>query len=228
MKNNRKIAGIILFLFLIILNILAFAIPHKHTATFWCGYLFTTVAFLFQVLFTFLALGDSKSIKKVFLGISIIHYGLIYLILQSILGLIFIFIPSINIILATVSSALLLCIYLIIIATALIGRNLVADIDTKNKVKTFFIKSLLVDVETLEEKAETPEMKVLISSLSEQVKYSDPMSSDVLQNVEGRISDKYNLLEAAVVASDVEAAKIICKDLDVLFTERNKKCKLLK
>jgi len=227
MKKNGLLGGLVLIIAMVVFNVVAFVLPHNAGGAFWCGYVFTMAAFLLQILFAFLAFGKADTLKRTFLGLPIAQLSITYLIVQLIWGLMCIFVP-IGVKLAIVVSAVLLCVYLIAIIAAMFGREAVEKIDAKVKVKTFFVKALLVDVETLAVKTENAEIKDALGKLAETVKYSDPMSNEALQNVEGRISDKYNKLETAVEAENVESALALCKVIDVLFVERNKKCKLLK
>ena len=67
-----------------------------------------------------------------------------------------------------------------------------------------------------------PEVKVALTKLAEAIRFSDPMSNEVLADLEKEISDKFAELK---VAEDKTA---IIKVLDSLIVERNKKAKLLK
>lgn len=228
MKKNSMLGGLILLICLAVFNVIAFVLPSTHGGTFWCGYIFTTIALLLQILFTFIAFGKADNIKKTFFGLPVAELGITYLIIQAIWGLLCLFFTAIPFSVSMIVSTLLLAFYSVAIIVAVIGRDYVTEVDTKIKVKTFFTKSLLVDVETLVAKTENPEIKSELVKLTDIVKYSDPMSSEALQNVEGRINDKYNTLEPAVDNSEIQTVIQICKDLNVLFIERDKKCMLLK
>jgi len=228
MKKNGILGGLILLIALAVFNVIAFVLPHEYGGAFWCGYIFTTLAFILQALFAFIAFGKADNIKKTFLGLPVAQLGITYLIIQLIWGLICISVSVISVQIAVVISVVLLGVYAIAIIIAMIGRDVVTDIDAKVKVKTFFMKSLLVDVEIVMAKTENSEIKALLNNLAETAKYCDPMSNEALQNVEGRINDKYNELETAIDTNDIQLVETICKELNVLFVERNNKCKLLK
>ena len=228
MKKNSILGGIILLICLAMFNVVAFILPSTRGGAFWSGYIFTTIALLLQMLFTFIAFGKADNIKKTFFGLPVAELGITYLIIQAIWGLACLFITQIPSSFAIVVSTILLAFYSVAIIVAVIGRDYVSEVDTKIKIKTFFTKSMLVDIETLIAKTENTEIKEELVKLADIVKYSDPMSSEALQNVEGRISDKYNTLENAVEINNADEVATICKSLDVLFVERSKKCMLLK
>ena len=228
MKKNKLYGVVILAIVSIVFNIIAFLLPETRGGTFWSGYSFTMAALLLQLLFFYIAFGKAHNLKKTFLGLSIAQTGITYLVLQGIWGLVCLFAPVISFKFAIIVSVILLGFYAISIITASAGRDIVQEVEDNVKVKTFFIKTLLVDFEVLLARVENEEIKAGLAPLIETVKYSDPMSHEALSNVEGRISDKYNELDNAVDADDVESVTKLCKKIDVLFVERNKKCKLLK
>ena len=88
--------------------------------------------------------------------------------------------------------------------------------------KVFYIKSLQVDAEMLANTETDPEVKVALTKLAEAIRFSDPMSNEVLADIEAEIAAKVKELKTA------ENKAEIIKVLDSLITERNKKAKLLK
>lgn len=54
------------------------------------------------------------------------------------------------------------------------------------------------------------------------------MSSSALNGVENQITMRFNALETAVENNDCFEVKKACEEMNVLFADRNKKCKLLK
>ena len=62
----------------------------------------------------------------------------------------------------------------------------------------------------------------LLKKLAEKVRFSDPMSHDILGELESRISDKVEEMKT------VTDKKVLIEEVTTLLTERNKKCKILK
>ena len=129
---------------------------------------------------------------------------------------------------AVIICAMILGISAICLISADAARDEIARVEEKVNQKVFYIRELQADVELLAEQEQNPETKIALKKLAEKIRYSDPMSHGALQNVENRISEKYNELEFKIKANNVESALEICKEIDALFVERNKKCKLLK
>ena len=74
----------------------------------------------------------------------------------------------------------------------------------------------------LAEEEQNPETKMALQKLAEKIRYSDPMSSETLVDLETRISEKVMTLKTTD-----NKLKIIT-ELNSLLTERNKKAKILK
>ena len=96
----------------------------------------------------------------------------------------------------------------------------------KVKAQTQFIKLLTVDAETLLGRAKTPDAKIAAKKVYEALRYSDPMSSEALGEIEAELAEKFRALEAAVTADQgvTEAAESLLETL----TERNRKCRATK
>lgn len=226
MKKNTMRAGLILLITMAVFNVVVFVLPHKFNATFWTGYAFTMAAFLLQILFAFIAFGKSDNLKKVFMGFSIAQLGTTYLFLQLIWGLVCIFVPGIAVTIAVVVSVILLGLYLVFIIAAVSGREMVNATEEKVAAKTFYIKSIQTDIDLLIEKTDDALLKKNLKDLADTVKYSDPMSNEALFGIELKIEAKTAELSYAVESGDSENAYTLIRELQLLFSERNKKSKL--
>jgi MFS family permease len=233
MRKSYKLYLIAWAAVLALFNIISFVTPSlpdqpKYTASFWIGYALITVAFIGQVICAYIAF-KAYTEKKVFYTLSLITTSYVGLIASFVLGGICMFIPA----LPKWIGAILCCIVLvvnivaIIKSTALIEMNIEA-IDKKIKEKTFFVKSLTVDAETLVARATTEEIKAECKKVYEAVRYSDPMSSDALASIESEITAEFAKLTEAVKAGDSDAVTASANEVIILIGNRNGKCKLLK
>ena len=87
---------------------------------------------------------------------------------------------------------------------------------------------MTVDAETLLARAKSEEAKGACKKVYEAVRYSDPMSSEMLAGVEGQITIKFAALSNAVVEDNDEAIAATAEEVLILVKDRNSKCKLLK
>ena len=221
MKKNNLMSYIALGIVFALFNVIAFVIPTEKTATFWAAYAFSVVAFAVQIPLWKIALGKKDTLKSKFLGIPIIHVGITYLIIQLIAFAIFMIFPILPVWLAVVVCSIILAISALCTIAGQAGANEINRVEEKIKVKRAFIQFLQTDIEMLEAEVDI-ETKAELKKLAEKVRFSDPMSHEMLGELESIISAK---VEEMKTAADKIA---LIEEITTLLTERNKKCKILK
>ena len=222
MKKNKSMAYAVLAIAFVLFNVIAFAVPTAKAATFWIAYMFTAVAFASQIAIWKYEFKGADTLKSKFLGIPLISVGITYLIVQTIAFAVFMALPLTASWITLVVCALILGISAICLIGTETGREEINRIEEKIEKKVFCIKSLQVDVEMLASTETDSNTKAALTKLAEKIRFSDPMSNEVLADLEAEISAKIKELKTAE-----NKAKIITV-LDSLITERNKKAKLLK
>lgn len=121
-----------------------------------------------------------------------------------------------------IACALILGISAICLISADAARDEIKRVEEKVNRKVFYIRELQADVEMLAEQEQNPETKASLTSLAEKIRYSDPMSSEVLADLEGKIYEKVTALKTTDNKSEIIA------ELALLLSERNKRAKILK
>ncbi|MCH5170199.1 MAG: hypothetical protein J1F24_02815 [Oscillospiraceae bacterium] len=222
MKKNKGMAYAILGIAFILFNTLAFVIPAEKTLTFWIAYIFTVIAFAVQIGVWKLAFSKAETPKSKFLGLPIIHIGVVYLIAQLIAFAVFMANSALQAWIAVVISVLLLGVSAICLITTEAGRDEINRVEEKVQQKVFYIKALQADVEILAEQETDKDTKTALAKLIEAIRFSDPMSNEILTEVETQIKDKVAELKTA------ENKSAIITELNLLLAERNKKAKILK
>ncbi len=221
MKNKNSGYAVLGILFVLI-SIIVFVIPTEKTATFWIAYVFTAIAFVSQIVIWKKALGKNDALKSKFLGLPVVHIGIVYLIIQIITLAVFTAVPTLPNWSAVVACAVILGISAVCMIAGEAGRNEIERVEAKIQKKVFFIKELQADVELLADAEKDTKTKTALQQLAEKIRFSDPMSNDALAEVEAVITSKIAELKTA---SNKEA---VIQELNSLLTERNKKCKILK
>ena len=79
------------------------------------------------------------------------------------------------------------------------------------------------DIEMLQDYVKDAELKHQLRRLAEAVRYSDPMKTDAIADVDARITQETFALRTYCEDGDVESAKASCAKLQRLYVERNKK-----
>lgn len=222
MKKTNLLSYLSLGIVFALFNVLAFVIPTDKTATFWTAYAFSVVAFAAQIPLWKIALGKKDTLKSKFLGIPVIHVGITYLIIQLIAFVIFMIFPMLPVWLAVVVCSIILAISALCAIAGQAGANEINRVEEKIKVKRAFIQFLQTDIEILAESETDAATKAELKKLAEKVRFSDPMSHEMLGELESRISAK---VEQMKTTADKKA---LIEEVDLLLVERNKKCKILK
>ena len=219
--------GLIYAILLGVFNLLVFTIFKTHTSVFWLSYAFMTLAFVVQIVSMFLSF-RTADVETAFFGIPLASFSIYYLCAALIVGTIFMVFQNAGFTLAMVIQVLILAAFLIIAIISLLARDTVQAIGENVKKNINNHKSILVDIEMLESSCSNPELKQALAKLADTVKYSDPMSTAAIELVEQRIMRKISELRVSMDNEQTSEALNACKDLELLYVERNKKLALSK
>lgn len=222
MKKNSSKGYFILGILFILVGVIAFAVPTAKTAAFWISYAFTVIAFAAQIIIWKAALGRSESLKSKFLGLPVLHIGIVYLVVQVVALIVFLSIPTLPIWSAVVACAVIAGVSAVCMIASDVGRGEIERVSAKVREKTFYIKQLQADVELLASAETDTTTRLALAQLAEKIRYSDPMSNEQIADIENRIAAKI-----AELKSSTDKTGII-NELNLLLDERNKKCKLLR
>lgn len=233
MKKNFKFYIIIWAILLALYNLTVFlakpVIPGyviNYDARFWISWGVIMATFIGQLLFSKVAF-DSKNNEKLFLNIPLITQSYIALVVATIAGTTLMLIPDCPTWIAAIVCAAVLGLSVISVIKAKVAADIVNETDDKIKAQTSFIKTRIVDAESLVSRAQNEAAKVAAKKVYDAVRYSDPVSNDSLSGIESEIAIKFNQFASAITANSDEIATV-ADELIVLITDRNKKCKLLK
>lgn len=222
MKKNSTKGYVILGILFALVSIIAFAVPTAKTATFWIAYVFTAAAFAVQIGIWKSALGKEENLKSKFLGFPVVHIGIVYAVIQVIAFAVFTFVPTLPAWSAIVVCSVIAGISAVCMISVDAGRNEIERVEAKVQNKVFYIRELQADIELLADNETNADVKTALTQLAEKIRFSDPMSSEQLADLENKISSKVAELKAT--SNKLE----IITELNSLFDERNKKCKILK
>lgn len=232
MKKIFKFYSAIWAVLFVLFNVIAFvsvgwAGASKYTPSFWIGYVFITLAFIGQIICAYFALKDND-IKKTFYNISLISTSYTGLVLSFVFGGLCMLLSPLPYWVGILLCTIVLGLNVITVVKASAAIDIVGSVDEKVKEKTFFIKSLTIDAESLMSRAQSEEIKAECKKVYEAVRYSDPMSHDALSSIESEITIKLSTLSDAVAGADYEMVSKTANELVILISDRNRKCKLLK
>lgn len=222
MKNKIR-AGIVLAVIFAVYTVLTFVLPFAKTAVLWLSYLFGVIAIAAQFYVLHTAFAQGESVRSKFYGFPIAKIGVVYLLVQLALGLIFMALA------ALVPVWLPVALYVVLLGAAAVGfiaadtmRDEVERQDTRLKTDTMLIRTLQVRMAALAERWESGEIKARLQTLSENLRYSDPVSNEATRAMELKLATCLDKLEQTL--SDAETSAIL-RRAEALLAERNQICK---
>lgn len=241
-KKTMRIRGLIsiavLAMFFFLYNICLFVINGFLTglnngACFWTSYAMMIMSFGITGIVLIIATLMKSEPKDAFLRFPIFYHAIVFLVLELIstsffmaldvfFGLRFLWFVSVPV------SLIISTVHIAIVVSCFFVKNHIQKLDDKVKDKNNFIKLLKVDVDVIAESAVDPEVREAYMGLSEQVRYSDPMSHDSLFELEKQILECLGFSKRCVEEGKNEAALQNCEIASRLLFERNEKTKALK
>lgn len=233
MSKNVKLYAVVWVILVALFNAIVFITPSeyngvdKFTDTFWIGYALVTIAFIGQLVCSYIGLKEDN-LTKVFYNIPLLRISIVGLVVSIIAGAVLMAIPTIESWIAAIVCLVILGFVAIATIKAEVVGDVVSAIDNKIKAQTFFIKNLTVDAQNLLARANTPEAKAVVNKVYEAIRYSDPMSNENLNDIESRIGYEFRTFEMAVKNDDVAIINSQAEELLILINNRNNKCKALK
>lgn len=229
MKKMTIRAGIGLGVLLILYILIAFLIPFVKTAVFWVSFLFTLVAFAVTAASFYTAFIKNPDAKSKFYGFPIAKIGAVYWHVQLILGLLFM---ALGTWMPVWLAVLVYAIILGVAAIGLISAEVVVDEihtqDAKLKKDVALMRGLQSQLNQMAAQCNNPDAAAAVQQFADELRYSDPVSSDALTDIEVDLRAVVDELQAAVVDGDSSAAKQLCRKASGILVERNRLCKLNK
>ena len=225
MKKNFKSYALIWAIFLVAFNVIVFLVRPiipgyeiHYDLRFWIAWLFVMAAFVGNLLCANKAF-QAENLEKLFYKVPLISVSYRGLIGMLVLGGALMLIPNCPAWIAAIVCVAIAAFTAVAVVKADWAGEAVSATHEKVKAQTQFIKLLTVD-------AETPDAKIATKKVYEALRYSDPMSSEALGEIEAELAEKFRALEAAVTADQgvTEAAESLLETL----AERNRKCKAMK
>lgn len=229
--KNFNVYSVIWSILFVLFNIIAIFFGgvdnfYKITSSFMIGYVFINISLILQYSCIYYVFKKSDNLKKMFYNFSLINYSYVGLIVSFIVGIL----CMLNIIITYWIAIIICMIVLLFCAIKIFKAVIVVDevslIDDKIKKNTMFIRTFASDVEILMNRVKNDEIKDMCKKLYEAVRYSDPMYSDSVIDIENNIKVKFNEFKDIVDIENVDEIKDVLLELMNMLDERNKKCKL--
>lgn len=222
--EKKQVQGLItLAVMLIVFNVVAFAIPFPKNGCFWAAWAFGLMAVLAAIPILLYAFRPGKNLQSKFYGFPIARIGILYLIGQMIVTLIFWGLAFVNCPawIPVVVSVLILAATALGLVSTDVARDEVVRQQEQRKADTSAMKALYASVSSLVDRCSEPEAKKAVASLADELRYSDPISSEATAEVERSLRVMLIDLQNAVASEDAAIVKQLVSSMANTLKERN-------
>lgn len=212
----------------IVFTVIVLVLPFSRGANFWLAYVFAVAALVLHLLAILNAFGREGAPRSRFYGIPVAKLGTVYLVAQVVLSIVTMLLPqTVPLWIPLAVFAVLLCLCAIGFITVDIVRTEIERQDDILSGRTQCIIGLRSKVNSLVGFAKNPETNELLRRVSEEFRYSDPVSSDATADVEKTLESMVADLQSAVVENE-EVTADFCNRILLVLAERNRLCKVTK
>ena len=223
MSKNSVRFYISLAAVLVAFCVIALVVPFVRTAAFWVSFAFGVAAIGIQAYTMPRAMAGNTRSK--FYGFPILRISFLYLAVQLGLSLLFM----------ALAQWVPVVLYLLLLCAALIGfvgadsvREEVERQDVQAKRQVSVMRALQSKARAIAAQCEGDEARKAVTRLSEDLSYSDPVSSPAIADVETELAACIDNLQQAVVDGSEEEILALCRKAAAALAERNRLCKLNK
>lgn len=221
-KKGFKYYAIIWAILVVLFNAIVFIVTANTVglsnvkASFWISYALVMASFVSQILCARIAFSGNS--KKLFYNTPLIKVSFNGLIASAIIGTVLMAIQKIPSWISAVICLIVAAIEAIAVVNAKAAADTISNRDAQIKQKTSFIREMTLEAEILYKNAKTEEEKRELKKLYEAFRYSDPMSSPDLADIEEEIRQNMVLLK-----KDTSLEYI--KQMVIFVEKRNMICK---
>lgn len=231
MKKNTTRWWVILAVLLVVYNVIVFAVPFPKNAVFFVSWLFTLAAIGMQVYVVRTAFYRGEGVKSKFYGWPIARFGVMYLAVQLALGLVFM---ALGFTLA-VPVWLPLVLYVALLSVSAVGliasdamRDEIVRQDTALKRDVTCMRTLQSKAASMIQLAHDEQTRKLLEKFAEELRFSDPVSSASLRDIEADLTACVDELHQALTDGDEASIPLLERKAVSVLMERNRLCRLNK
>jgi len=206
-------------------------VPFRRSAGFWIAFAAGLLAFALQFPVVKIVGSRSDYLKSTLLGLPLVKVGYLYLGIQCAVSFALFalgFIPGFPSWISAVLCAVLLFLALVCGISAAAVRDKILSIEERGEQSTLFMRALDEAAKKLCNSTSDPKLKKALSALEEDIRFSDPVSSDALIASENALICGMDALEQAVSAGKNEQAAEKCSEVRALLKIRNDVCRQYK
>ena len=209
--------------------VIVLAVPFVKNAAYWLSFVFTLLAFAAQLYVFKISFRNGESVRNKFYGFPIARIGVLYLAVQLALGLL---VMALAKWLPAWIGVILFVVTLAVAAVGCIAADMMRDEverqDVQLKKDVSHMRAMQSKANALVNQCDAPVLKNELEKLAEDFRFSDPVSSEALADIEASLSACLDELQRSLTDGDMDSAAVLCRRAKTVLVERNRLCKLNK
>lgn len=229
MKKDIVRLRVLLAVALAVYHVVIFALPFQKNGVFFISWIFTLIAIGAQVYVVRTAFYSGESAKSKFYGFPIVRIGVAYLAIQLVLGMAFMVLGGI----AEVPMQIPIVLYIVLFGASFVGfisadamRDEIERQDVKLKKDVQNMRMLQSKASSMMQLAQDGGVCKALEKFAEDLRFSDPVSSEALEAIEADLMACTDEIQQAVTDDDREAVFVLLQKARSILAERNRLCKL--
>lgn len=229
-KINRYLILTAIVLVCAVANVILFlTVPDGRTDTgvFWLVWTFMTPVALLAACALHLW-GTRKSAGDL-VSMTVVYYlSVIFTLAYLTAGLIFAYLPWKKMVLPLIVELVITAAYILAAMYFLRGAEYIRAEETHTRGKVLYIRFLKADVDDCIAKAQSEELKAALAQLSDNVRFSDPMSHPSLAAIEGELTATVAEISEKIDREEESEAMALVDKAQKALEKRNSRCLMLK
>ncbi|MBQ8342698.1 MAG: hypothetical protein IJY21_01185 [Clostridia bacterium] len=229
-KINRYLILTAIVLVCAVANVILFlTVPDGRTDTgvFWLVWTFMTPVALLAACALHLW-GTRKSAGDL-VSMTVVYYlSIIFTLAYLTAGLIFAYLPWKKMVLPLIVELVITAAYILAAMYFLRGAEYIRAEETHTRGKVLYIRFLKADVDDCIAKAQSEELKAALVQLSDNMRFSDPMSHPSLAAIEGELTATVAEISEKIDREEESEAMALVDKAQKALEKRNSRCLMLK
>lgn len=223
--NKKYLRGYILIAFEFLIYAIA-TLPFQKDTVFWIVFAFSILSILVQIAALHFVMKSQGCIKDRIYDFPIIRISTLYLLLQFLMSLLFMgFSGKIPIFAVVLIEMIILMTVVIGFYFAGMARREVLRQDKQLEKELEKGKEWRTRLGILISQCGEGQIREMLKKLSEEIRYSNPISREVSEDIEEEIDVLLTEVEVTALAEDIENTAGFCERMTALLRERDRICK---
>lgn len=223
--NKKLLHGYILIAFEFLIYVIA-TVPFQKNIVFWIVFAFSILSLLVQIAVLHFVMNGQVRIKDRIYDFPIIRISALYLLIQFLVSLLFMgFSDKIPVFAAVLIEMVILMIAVTGFYFAGAAKKEVLRQDKQLEKELEKGKEWQTRLGILIGQCGEGQIREILGKLAEEIRYSNPISREVSEEIEEEIAVLLTEVEEAALAEDIENTAGLCERMTALLQERDRICK---